>query len=73
MIWSIVSDSSCDLRVSDFTSEKVLFETVPLRLQVGAREFIDNDELDTPELLAAMAAEKTASSTACPSLSLIHI
>ena len=67
MIWNIVSDSSCDLRVSDFTSEKVLFETVPLRLQVGAREFIDNDELDTPELLAAMAAEKTASSTACPS------
>ena len=37
MIWSIASDSSCDLRVSDFTSEKVLFETVPLRLQVGAR------------------------------------
>ena len=67
MIWNIVSDSSCDLRVSDSTSEKVLFETVPLRLQVGAREFIDNDELDTPELLAAMAAEKTASSTACPS------
>ena len=67
MIWSIVSDSSCDLRVSDFTSEKVLFETVPLRLQVGAREFIDNDELDTRELLTAMDAEKTASSTACPS------
>ena len=67
MIWSIVSDSSCDLRVSDFASEKVLFETVPLRLQVGAREFIDNDELDTRELLTAMDAEKTASSTACPS------
>ena len=67
MILSIVSDSSCDLRVSDFTSEKVLFETVPLRLQVGAREFIDNDELDTRELLTAMDAEKTASSTACPS------
>ena len=66
MIWSIVSDSSCDLRVSDFASEKVLFETVPLRLQVGAREFIDNDELDTRELLTAMDAEKTASSTASP-------
>ena len=67
MIWNIVSDSSCDLRVSDFASEKVLFETVPLRLQVGPREFIDNDTLDTRELLTAMDAEKTASSTACPS------
>ena len=35
MTWSIVSDSSCDLRMSDFESERVRFETVPLRLQVG--------------------------------------
>lgn len=67
MTWNIVSDSSCDLRTTDFTSEQVHFETIPLRLQVGEREFIDNDDLETPELLAAMAAEKTASSTACPS------
>lgn len=67
MIWNIVSDSSCDLRMSDFTSSQVRFETVPLRLQVGEREFIDNDTLEVPELLGAMASEKTASSTACPS------
>ena len=67
MVWNIVSDSSCDLRMSDFTSEQVRFETVPLRLQVGDREFLDNDSLEVPELLAAMAAEKSASSTACPS------
>ena len=67
MIWNIVSDSSCDLRVSDFSSESVHFEIVPLRLQAGALEFIDNDELDTRALLDAMAAEKSASSTACPS------
>lgn len=67
MIWNIVSDSSCDLRLSDFTSGSVHFEIVPLRLQVGPREFIDNDELDTRELLTAMDAEKMASSTACPS------
>ena len=67
MMWNIVSDSSCDLRMSDFASETVRFETVPLRLQVGEREFLDNDELKVPELLAAMNAEKTASSTACPS------
>lgn len=67
MIWNIVSDSSCDLCISDFPESGVHFETVPLRLLVGEREFIDNDELETPELLAAMAAEKAASSTACPS------
>lgn len=67
MMWNIVSDSSCDMRMCEFTSEQAGFETVPLRLQVGPREFIDNDELVTSDLLAAMAAEKTASSTACPS------
>lgn len=67
MICSIVSDSSCDLKMSEFDSGEILFETVPLRLQVGEREYIDNDELDVPQFVAAMSQEKTASSTACPS------
>ena len=64
MTWNIVSDSSCDLRMAGFESDRVRFETVPLRLQVGEKEFVDNDGLEVPKLLAAMAAEKTASSTA---------
>ena len=56
MTWNIVSDSSCDLLMKDFASDLVRFETVPLRLQVGELEFIDNDELVVPELLTAMAA-----------------
>ena len=67
MTCSIVSDSSCDLRMNGFEGGSVLFETVPLRLQVGEREFLDNDELEIPQLLRAMAGEKAASSTACPS------
>lgn len=67
MTWNIVSDSSCDMRMSGFAGDGIHFEIVPLRLQVGNREFIDNDALEIPELLEAMAAEKTASSTACPS------
>jgi DegV family protein with EDD domain len=67
MIWNVVSDSSCDLQMSAFTSDRVRFETVPLRIQVGDREFIDNDTLVVPDLLDAMASEKSASSTACPS------
>ena len=66
-MWNIVSDSSCDLRMQDFRSEQVRFETVPLHLQVGGQTFVDDDKLEVPVLLAAMAEEKTASSTACPS------
>lgn len=67
MIWNIVSDSSCDLLMSSFESDTVRFETVPLRIQVGDQEFIDNDDLVIPDMLDAMAAEKSAASTACPS------
>lgn len=67
MLWNIVNDSSCDMLMSAFKSDSVRFETVPLRIQVGDREFVDNDSLVVPELLAAMDQEKTAASTACPS------
>ena len=67
MTWNIVSDSSCDLLMKTFQSEKVRFETVPLRIQVGEREFMDDDDLVVPDMLAAMAGEKAAASTACPS------
>ena len=67
MTWNIVSDSSCDLLMNQFPTGAIRFETVPLRIQVGEREFADNDALDVPVMLAAMAEEKTASSTACPS------
>mgnify|MGYP002991308886 FL=1 len=67
MIWNIVSDSSCDLRTSAFHSDRVLFHSVPLRIQVGDQEFVDNDDLSVPEMLRSMAAEKSPSSSACPS------
>ena len=67
MVWNIVSDSSCDYLPSMFSSDLINFESVPLRIQVGSREFVDNEALDVPVMLAAMADEKTASSTACPS------
>ena len=34
MMWNIVSDSSCDLRMAGWDSPSVRFETVPLRIQV---------------------------------------
>lgn len=58
MVWNIVCDSSCDLRATDVKSESVQFETVPLRLQVGAREFLDNDQLEVPDLLPGHGSGK---------------
>ena len=66
-MWNLVSDGTCDIRRSDFVSDSVRFETAPLRLRVGAREFVDNDDLRVPELLKAMRDENGASSSACPS------
>ena len=37
MMWNIVSDSSCDLRMAGWDSPSVRFETVPLRIQVGTQ------------------------------------
>ena len=67
MIWNIVADSSCDVLVSSWDRERIRFESVPLRILVGETEYVDDDALVIPELLNAMAAEKSASSTACPS------
>lgn len=67
MTWSIVADSSCDLPESAFDSPCAQFVSAPLRILVGAQEFVDNDDLKVPDLLMAMREEKSASSSACPS------
>ena len=67
MTWKLVSDSSSDLVPGQLRSAAADVETVPLCLRVGEREFWDTEELNTAELLLAMAEEKSASSSACPS------
>ena len=66
-MWNLVSDSSCDLLAHDFKSEHVRFESVPLKIRVGERDYIDNDSLRTADLIRAMREEKGPSSSACPS------
>lgn len=67
MTWNIVCDSSADLPSSGSNGDRVRFTSVPLRLLVGDREFVDDESLNTAVLLEAMRNEKSASSTACPS------
>ena len=67
MTYNIVCDSSCDLQSTVLQPGRINLEVVPLRIIVGEQEHIDNAELDIPALLEEMAAEKSASGTACPS------
>ena len=66
MKWNLVPDSSCDMLSTDL-DENIHLDVVPLTIVVGDKYFRDDENIDTKELLAAMKAEKRASSTACPS------
>lgn len=66
MKWNIVLDSSCDLSAQKISDDLTL-KIVPLTILVGDKDFRDDESLDTLELLEAMKAEKSASSSACPS------
>ena len=63
----IISDSSCDLPLNFLAKEDIDFSVVPLKIIVGDHEFIDDETINTKELVAAMKEYKDASSTACPS------
>lgn len=67
MTWNIVCDSSADLLSENRNDGGIRFTSVPLRLLVGEREFLDDEQLSVPQLLECMKEEKAASSTACPS------
>ena len=68
MSWAIVADSSCNLRNYQPQAPDTQFAIAPLKINVGGREFIDDEALDVAELNRVVASEKTASSSACPSV-----
>lgn len=67
MKWNIICDSSCDAYTLGNLSQDTNFSIAPLKIIVGDKEFIDNETLNTKELLQTMENYKGASSTACPS------
>ena len=60
----IVSDSSANTQAL----EGVDFASVPLKIIVGDREFVDDAALDVPEMLSALREYKGKTSSACPSV-----
>ena len=67
MTWNIVCDSSGDMLPAELIPGKISLKVAPLTLLVGEKEYVDDENLNVPEFLAAMAAEKGPSGTACPS------
>lgn len=66
MTWALVSDSTCEIRSIDHLAPHTAFYTVPLKIRMGEREYVDNAMLDTKAMLDAMANYNGPSSTACP-------
>lgn len=67
MTWALIADSSCNLRGYEPVAPHCQFALAPLKIEVAGDEFIDDESLDVEALNARVAAEKSASGSACPS------
>ena len=69
MIWNIIADSSCDLKVLQTSGkvDKVHYETVPFVITVGGEDYVDDETIAIDRMLDGIEKEKTATHTSCPS------
>lgn len=65
MKYKIVTDSSANLRVFP---QGIPGESVPLKIRVGEKEFVDDDGLDLDRMLNELENHKGKSGSACPSV-----
>ncbi len=66
MKWSIITDSSCDLRSADISEEGIDFTTVPFTIQLGSKEIEDDETADTYLLLTQIENSDSIPHTSCP-------
>ncbi|MGE4352835.1 MAG: DegV family protein [Oscillospiraceae bacterium] len=67
MKYGIVVDSGCDMAGLAHQAEAIDFSKVALKLDIGDREFIDDDHLDIKTFMDEMYAYKGKTGTAAPS------
>ena len=65
MDYKIVADSSCDL--NEELKEKLNISLVPFKIDVEDRTFVDDENIDTMELINAMKSSPNPIRTSCPS------
>ena len=56
----IIADSSADIKAV----EGVCFQSVPMTIRAGGRDFVDNEQLDTAAMLDFLASHNGPSGTA---------
>jgi len=66
--FTIIADSSCDLRSTDLTDNLIDFVTVPILYALGGADYQDTEDSDVSTLTARMKENKQAPKTACPSV-----
>ena len=54
----------------DYIKEETFFSRVPFSIQVGEKEFIDDEKLDIKDLIKAMEEHNDGVKTSCPNPSL---
>lgn len=67
MKWNIIADSGCDLFKLETPTDNINYLSVPFFINIEEQEYMDDEKLDTSELVVRMKESKNASSTACPS------
>lgn len=68
MSWALIADSSCNLRGYMPSAPDTIYRFAPLKVNVGGQEYVDDEALDVAELNRRVAAEESATSSACPSV-----
>lgn len=66
MKWNIITDSSCDLYDLNEYADEIRFASIPFVINIGNRDFVDNEELNTAEMVTAMENCREAGRTSCP-------
>ncbi len=66
MNYKIIIDSSCDLKNDYLSNTGVQLAVVPFTVNVGEKEFVDNEGVDTGELLTALESFSGKPVSACP-------
>lgn len=64
---NIITDSSCDLYNLEEQSGKIRFASVPFVINIGNRDFVDDEKLNIAEMVTAMEECQEISRTSCPS------
>lgn len=66
MKWNIITDSSCDLLDLESRNSDICFSSIPFVISIGTKDYVDDEELDVPGMVAAMEKCENTSHTSCP-------